>query len=184
MKNLSHILLIVNVLLALGFAAALCFRSTRRRAIRFWKWFAISWGVLLFCSASCNPNEVLGEAATILAGLPGIIAAAGALIPGPIGATITSVGALISAAITQVQKAEAQYQANPSDTTLAALQTATNNAHVQILAMPDPSTIPDPVTANKVKGIVATATAAVSAVEGRTIAKHADTVAAASQSSS
>ena len=149
-----------------------------KRAIR---WFLIGCAIsacLFLCG--CNPATatVVGEIETILLGIIPIAAGAAAvLLPGE-SAAITAGATLAANAVKAVQKVVADYHSNPSDTALAKVTAAMNDAHDNLAQLLAAAQVKDPTTAQKITGIVNAATASLAAVEATLNANHDATVAA------
>lgn len=129
--------------------------------------------MLILCTAcAVSSTDVLNELVIIFAGIPPIIAAAGTLIPGPIGIALTTTSTLIGAALTLVLKALQTYNTNPTSENLQTVTTTINAAHAQVQQFKAANTVTDPVTADKLTAFANTATTALANIEAHTLAKH------------
>ena len=150
--------------------------------IRTIRWFLIGCAIsacLFLCA--CNPATatVVGEIETILLGIIPIVAGAASVLLPAEGPVITAAATLAANAVKAVKTLVAGYHANPTDTTLAQVTAAMNDAHDNLAQLMAAAQVKDPTTAAKLTAIVNAATASLAAVEATLNANHDATVAAA-----
>lgn len=153
-----------------------------QRFFKFFFWGFIASACLLMCACS-QVGAVFTELENIVLGIIPIAAGlAGALLPAE-SALITSVATEAANAIKALQKVQASYQANPSDTTLAKVTAAITDVNQNLAQLMQAAQVKDPTTAAKITAIVQAAQLSLAAVESSINATHASTVAAAQASS-
>ena len=186
MTNMNLFLLILNFGIALAFGIFYFvpkFRPTADRFFRFFAWGWIATGILFMTGCAFTPNSAVQMiSSVIIPMIEGIIpiaaAAASVLLPAESG-LITEASTLTTSGLQALKKLIDQYEANPNDTTLAAVNNALNAVHDNLAQLMAAAQVKDAKTAMKLTWIVTAAVQSLATIESLLAAKHPQTVAAA-----
>lgn len=156
---------------------------------RFWRGYLFGWFLvaLFICcvAASCDPSNVnlVDNIATIAAGIiPIASGVASDLLPQDAALITASAGGL-NAALAVTKSVTAGYEANPSETTLAAVQDATTTAQAHAADILTAAQVKNSTTAVKIAAVASGVSQSLALVESRLVAQHPATVAAAAAKS-
>jgi len=135
--------------------------------------------VIFLSGCAINPAQVVNEIGVIIAGILPIVAAAGAILfPGE-AAAITAAQGLVAAGVAALEKLVNDYQANPSDTTLAKVTAAMADLQANLTSLEQAAAIKNAGLQKKLLAIITGAYQSLALVEAQMQAKHPAVVAAA-----
>jgi archaellum component FlaF (FlaF/FlaG flagellin family) len=154
---------------------------TQRRVLTAIALASIIASTLLLSGCAVNSSDLINALILVFTGIPALVASAGVLIPGPVGAALTLISGLVSATLSLVLKALQNYNNNPTDANLAALQSTMTAAHTQVAQYNAAVQITDPATAAKFAAFGTTAVTTLANLEATTVAQHANTQAQSAQ---
>ena len=182
----SLALLLLNIAVVCTFAILATFPSTRPRALRFFRSFFWLWiiaGALFSIACGFTPGTALqlltGTIIPMIQGIIPLIASATAIVDPAEATAITNAQNVAENALTAIQPALKEYESNPNNTTLAAVQDGIDTAHDQLNNLMTAAQVKNAKTKAKITAIVNAAFGSLAVLESMLLQKHPQTVAAA-----